>query len=239
MRNTKQFQVMTLLLALLAGGYEAVQADEELASEAAVSATETNEAQEGGAESATGQADAVELEKNQGIVIPSPAAQASQEPIRARSMQDDAEQALARGGNQSDTSDRTLPLLAFLGLGAFVFFSRKRGTGTASSVAEPVVEEAEASSGNAEVTETAEDVAAPTAGLVEATAPVSETSEAEASEELAVEEMAADETEAEADDESANETTESGESTQSTTSRSEARSSLPRKTRPGKRGKGR
>lgn len=69
-----------------------------------------------------------------GIIIPDVSTPPAVEPVRVKSMQDDAEQALSRGGSQTDTSDRTLALLVLLGLGGFAFFlSRNRNQAAVST----------------------------------------------------------------------------------------------------------
>ncbi len=131
-----------LLLTLLLSGAGCVVAEE--IGDADVAATVETVADTPASDAADAGADTADSDNDSdqsggGIVIP----EVRPRPVEAvpsvvvKSMQDDAEQALARGTTQTDTSDRTPALLIVLGLAGFAFWlGRNRNRSQPAAVAE-------------------------------------------------------------------------------------------------------
>ncbi len=131
-----------LLLTLLLSGAGCVVAEE--IGDADVAATVETVADTPASDAADAGADTADSDNDSdqsggGIVIP----EARPRPVEAvpsvvvKSMQDDAEQALARGTTQTDTSDRAPALLIVLGLAGFAFWlGRNRNRAQPAAVAE-------------------------------------------------------------------------------------------------------
>lgn len=133
-----------LLLTLLLSGAGCVVAEE--IGDADVAATVETVADTPASDAADAGADTADSDNDSdqsggGIVVP----EVRPRPVEAvpsvvvKSMQDDAEQALARGTAQTDTSDRTPALLIVLGLAGFAFWlGRNRNRAQPAAVAETV-----------------------------------------------------------------------------------------------------
>ncbi|MEY4194285.1 MAG: hypothetical protein RLZZ226_653 [Pseudomonadota bacterium] len=160
-----------LLLTLLLSGAGCVVAEE--IGDADVAATVETVADTPASDAADAGADTADSDNDSdqsggGIVIP----EVRPRPVEAvpsvvvKSMQDDAEQALARGTTQTDTSDRTPALLIVLGLAGFAFWlGRNRNRAQPAAVAETVSDT------------TAEQIAAADTAVHEAAVAVVETAE--------------------------------------------------------------
>jgi len=193
------------------------------------------------------------------VVIPDVStAQVVVEPVRVKSMQDDAEQALTRGSSQPDTSDRTLALLVLLGLGGFAFFlgrnRNKVAVQPSASLADPAMPDTQAQEADiAEITDTGleavepvvESVVEPVVTEAEAGVSAAEpTAEATLPADSEIESPqpepvgeAVEDVEAGEDGAGENDETESLDDTPSSAGAEPARASV--KTRPHKRGRGR
>lgn len=153
MYKNKKFYAMSLLLALLTSGSGSVLAEGETDQAAEVSAVETHDEIQADMESdetataSTHHEIEVKTEEHLGVVVVPIAPAATDGAVSVKSMQDNAEQALAQGESKTNTSDRIFALLALLGLGAFAFLRKNKSnvssaveTGSTESVREEAIE---------------------------------------------------------------------------------------------------
>jgi len=137
--GNKKLTQMSVLCAWLVSGLAWADADvsqqtEALQAEEAVDANRTADEAALAVPAATSRP--VDEEGYQGLVV-MPTPEAVEFP-RVKSMQDNAERALATGKNETDGPDRILALLVVLGLAAFSFLLRKRDASAGSPSPEPL-----------------------------------------------------------------------------------------------------